>query len=87
MISAIYAILNFALNKGYNEKERISDRNIYTSTYQIITNNYDVDFILKFIAYAIFLLAWQIPFLVVMRPKMRRAGNGDEEAVDEIIRM
>lgn len=33
VLSLIYAILNFALNKGYTEEDRINDRQIYFSTY------------------------------------------------------
>jgi hypothetical protein len=42
-ISITYAILNMTLNKRYGDEERIDDREIYYSTYQMITGNYDFD--------------------------------------------
>lgn len=36
-----------------------------------MTGNYDIDFLIKLFVYFIFLLAWQIPFIYMMWPRIR----------------
>lgn len=71
--SMIYSVVNFIMNKHEKEYQTVSNRQIYKSTYQLVTGNYNLDFILKLIAYLLLFIAWQIPFLVVMAPRTRRS--------------
>ena len=74
-MSLTYAAVRFARSYNVSLDDRTNERDVYTSAYQTITGHYDVDFLLKLVAYACFLSAWQIPFICMMWPRVRVADN------------
>ena len=76
VVSMVYALVRFIRTQEINLDSRIDSHNVHQSAYQTITGNYDVDFIIKLFCYYNILMAWQIPFIYLMWPKIKTTDDG-----------